>query len=98
MDFSKSVRAMGTYHIIDAAKVRIFYPGNKKTCGRCYNFADGCPGGGIAKECEKLKGPRVSIIDHMRQLWEMIGFKPNNFEFSLDEDDKVNDKLSKNTF
>ena len=98
VDFSKSVRTMGTYHIIDAAKVRIFYPGNKKTFGRCYNFADGCPGGGIAKECEKLKGPRVSIIDHMRQLWEMIGFKPNNFEFSLDEDDKVNDKLSKNTF
>ena len=100
VDFSKSVRTMGTYHIIDAAKVRIFYPGNKKTCGRCYNFADGCPGGSIAKECEKLKGPRVSIIDHMRQLWEMIGFKPNNFEFSLDEDDKenaerVNDKTIK---
>ena len=102
VDFSQSERAMGTYHIIDGNKVRIFYSGNRKTCGRCHNFSDNCPGGGISKDCENSKGPRVSIIDHMRNLWETINFVPNSFEFNLveegsDASERVNDKPIRDT-
>ena len=97
VDFTQSEMAMGTYHIIDGAKVRVFYSGNRKTCGRCHSNADNCPGGGIAKDCESSDGPRVSIIDHMRKLWKTINFVPNSFEFNLIEDgndtnERVNDK------
>ena len=99
VDFSKSNQQdMGTYHIIDSSKVRIFYLGNKKTCGRCHNFANSCPGAGIAKECEGKNGQRVALVEHMRKLWESIGFKPNSFEFENLEDEtdatleRLNDK------
>ena len=80
VDFSKSSLAMGTYHIIDSSKVRVFYMGNKKTCGRCHQFAGTCPGGGMAKECEEKEGPRVILVEHMKKVWDMIQFKPANFE------------------
>ena len=44
VDFSKSTHKMGTYHLIDGCKVRVFYRGNKKTCGRCLKFAEDCWG------------------------------------------------------
>ena len=53
VDFSKAERTMGTYHIIDGAKVRVYYPGNKRTCGRCQETCAKCPGNGIAKDCEE---------------------------------------------
>ena len=28
-------RNMGTYHLLDGAKITVMYPGQKKTCGRC---------------------------------------------------------------
>ena len=70
VDFSKSGLTMGTYHIIDSSKVRIFYRGNKKTCARCHEFADKCPGVGIAKGCEGGKGyPSESYDQIMEVHW-----------------------------
>ena len=34
VDFSESKIHMGTYHLIDGERVKIFYRGNKKTCAR----------------------------------------------------------------
>ena len=34
VDFGSNSTPMGTYHIIDNCKVRIFYRGNRKSCGR----------------------------------------------------------------
>ena len=42
VDFSDSRKPMGTYHFLDGARVRIFYRGNQKTCGRCHQHARGC--------------------------------------------------------
>ena len=39
VDFSDSTQQMGTFHLIDGAKVRVFYRGNKKTCGWCQKFS-----------------------------------------------------------
>ena len=80
---------MGTFHIIDGSRVKIFFRGNKKTCGRCHKTADECAGKSLAKDCETKGGERVNIGDHMKKLWAEIGFTPTNFE--LNEDEKSTD-------
>ena len=91
VDFSKSTRQMGTYHLIDGCKVRIFYRGNKKTCGRCQKTANDCPGNAISRNCAIGGGVRVFLSDHMKNLWQEIGFVPTSFE--LEESDKTEDDL-----
>ena len=87
VDFSKAQRQMGTFHIIDGSKVRVFYRGNRKTCGRCHKLANECPGEAIARNCAAGGGARVFLSDHMKALWNDIGFVPTSFE--LDESDKI---------
>ena len=59
---------MGTYHMIDGERVKVFYRGNKKTCARCHRFGEHCPGGGSAQDCEEAGGPKVSLASHMKEL------------------------------
>ena len=80
VDFTNSTTTMGTYHFLDGAKVRVFYKGNEKTCGRCHKPARSCIGAGIARDCEGQGGVRVHLSDHMRELWSKIGFNPTSFE------------------
>ena len=68
VDFTTAQIQMGNYHIIDGNKVRIFYRGNSKTCGRCHKLAKDCPGGGIARNCSTAGGERVALIDHMKKI------------------------------
>ena len=95
VDFSKSNHQMGTYHLIDGCKVRVFYRGNRKTCGRCQKPSSDCPGEAIAKNCAAGGGDRVFLSDHMKKLWEQIGFVPTSFE--LDESDKAEDDVQQAT-
>ena len=90
MDFTESSQPMGTFHIIDGAKVRVFSRGNIKTCGRCHNFSEDCQGDGIAADCEEAGGERVNLSDWMKKLWKKIGFTPEAFELS-DDCEKKND-------
>ena len=80
VEFSGNIRGMGSYHFLDGERVRVFYSGNDKTCGRCHKTSGGCLGSGIAKECEDKGGIRVQLSDHMRQVWSEIGFCPTTFE------------------
>ena len=93
VDFTKSKISMGTFHIIDGSRIRVYYPGNKKTCGRCHMTAENCKGDAVAKSCEENLGVRVDLHDHMRKLWKSIGFQPTNFHLDLGEDnpDSAND-------
>ena len=79
---------LGSYHIIDGAKVHVTYAGQKKTCGRCHKTSRDCPGGGVARQCEDRMGRRVTLIDHMRSHWEEINFSPNLFELDMSEVDE----------
>ena len=90
IDFTMG-KNLGSYHIIDGSKVHVLYAGQQKTCGRCHKTSRNCPGGGIARQCEDRMGPRVSLIDHMRQHWEELGFTPNLFELDLN---KVDDNMT----
>ena len=91
VDFTNSSKAMGTYHFLDGARVRIFYRGNIKTCGRCHKTARNCSGGGIARDCEDQGGVRIHLSDHMKQLWAEIRFTPTSFELP-ESDDGEGDK------
>ena len=85
VDFPHS-RSMGTYHFLDGARIRIFYRGNEKTCGRCHEPARFCPGKGMARDCDSAGGPRVNLADHMRKLWGQIGFQPASFTLPTGDD------------
>ena len=79
VDFSGTRKHMGTFHLIDNSKVKVFYRGNMKTCGRCHKPASICIGSGIARNCEIGGGDRVKLIDHMRSLWNEIDFISTTF-------------------
>ena len=42
VDFSNQKTPMGTYHLLGGAKIRVFYPGNTTTCGRCHQAPTYC--------------------------------------------------------
>ena len=90
VDFSQQKLPMGTYHLIGGFKVRILYPGNLKTCGRCHKSPTSCVGGGVASVCAEREGVRVPLISHMQQLWSKIGFFPDCNEDAdhTEEDDE----------
>ena len=92
VDFSAG-RNMGTFHIIDGISVTVRYSGQRRTCGRCYQTAISCPGGGWAKTCEENEGPKVTLQDHMLQLWSSIGFQPREFLREYSEGEEVVEKL-----
>ena len=63
---------MGSYHILDGARVKVIYPGNTRTCVRCHSAPSQCPGGGIARECEAKGTGRVPLTTHLKQLWSRL--------------------------
>ena len=94
VDFTKSNNSMGTFHIIDGSRVRVWYPGNKKTCGRCHMTAENCKGDAVAKSCEENDGVKIDLKAHMKNLWESIGFQPNDFQLTNlndGDEDTMND-------
>ena len=88
VDFTNGTN-MGSYHLIDGAKVSIFYPGLKKTCGRCHEVGAVCVGGGIARVCNEKGGRKVRLEQKMLSHWKEIGFEPSNFKLKdVDDDDE----------
>ena len=85
VDFTQKGTNMGTFHIIDGDRVKIFYNGNKKTCARCHQTAETCKGEAVASDCEANDGERFPLVDHMKTLWAMVGFEPFSFELNVDE-------------
>ena len=74
VDFGNCKLHMGTYHIIDNCRVRIFYRGNRKTCGRCHQFANNCVGGGLAKIAKLgvgLESPLLNIWNHCGKILDL---------------------------
>ena len=72
VDFSGQIIPMGTYHFLGGRRVRIIYNGNTKTCGRCHQPPDNCPGDGIASKCREKEGPQVYIHEQMKRLDNML--------------------------
>ena len=96
IEFPDTARPMGTFHFLDGAKVKIFYRGNTKTCGRCHKVAAICQGCGYAKDCERSGGQRVDLAQHMRPLWQEINFAPTTFELpaQAEQEDNQNEAVN----
>ena len=73
---------IGSYHIIDGNRVSIFYAGQQHTCGRCHKTSDYCKGGAIARKCEAHGGIKVDFKDYIRELWDRIGYSPQEDDLS----------------
>ena len=73
---------IGTYHVVDGHKITARYPGQKQTCARCFETPNKCPGRGMARNCETAGGLRVEFCDYIQNLWETIGYSPENVELS----------------
>ena len=59
---------LGTYHLIDNVRVQISYRNCVQTYGRCYSTPDFCVGGGFARKCAELGGPRIKLEEHIEWL------------------------------
>ena len=70
---------MGTFHILDGKKVKVYFRGNRSTCGWCHADASKCQGGAIARICKEKGGAQVHIEDHMKALWTLVQFDPQTF-------------------
>ena len=66
MDFTNG-RSMGSFHLLDGARICLSYQGQRKLGGKCHQTCHSCPGRAFAKECEEKQGPKVTLIDHMRE-------------------------------
>ena len=78
-------RNMGSVHIIDGERVSIKYSGQRRTCNRCHNDADNCPGKAIAKNCTAT---RIPLSQYMLAYWQSIGFNPEPVDNNdVDEDE-----------
>ena len=73
---------IGTYHAIDGVKVTARYQGQQQTCARCFATPQSCPGRGIARNCDAAGGPKVEFSDYIKNLWNTIGYSPENVELS----------------
>ena len=87
VDFTQHGVNMGTFHIIDGARVKVFFNGNKKTCARCHQTADVCKGEALAADCEENGGYRIPLSEHMKKLWESVNFRPSNFQLAVEQHD-----------
>ena len=59
---------MGSYHLLDGARVKVIYPCNTRTFARCHSPPNQCPGNGIARQCETEGTERISFSLHLKQL------------------------------
>ena len=82
---------IGSYHAIDGQKVTVRYPGQQQTCGRCHQTPRVCKGRGLARKCEAEGGVRIEFTDYILNLWDKIGYSPENLDLSdLETEDSVN--------
>ena len=76
MEVSKNI---GSVHIIDGEKVSIRYPGQSKTCNKCHQLSNSCPGKGMARDCTS---ERVLLSEHMISYWKRVNFQPDTKEMN----------------
>ena len=76
-----------SYHVLFGQKVTLRYPGQKQTCARCFKSSEFCMGGGIARKCEAAGGQRVDFSDFILDMWQKIGYSPQEIEVATLYDD-----------
>ena len=52
----------------------------RRDIGSYHKGQSGCPGGGVAKDCEKKGGERLLLTYFIRKLRAAVNFTPASFE------------------
>ena len=63
-----------SYAIIDGRKVKIYHPGQRRTCARCQKTADHCLGNSNAKLCDERGGEKVGVDIVWKDILKDVGF------------------------
>ena len=79
VDFSKTKNKMGTFHLLEGRKIKVFYRGNRSTCGWCHEDTTKCKGAARAKSCKESGAQQVHLGDHMKKVWREVNFSPETF-------------------
>ena len=72
MEISKS---LPSYASIDGRKVKIYHPGQKRTCARCQKDGEHCPGKANAKLCDENGGVKTNVETVWKEILDNVGYK-----------------------
>ena len=72
-----------SYAMIDKRKVKIYHPGQRRTCARCQKVADLCQGNSNARLCEANGGEKINAAEAWKNTLSSIDYK----EWSGGEDE-----------
>ena len=78
-----------SYAMIDNRRVKIYHPGQRRTCARCQKVADKCKGNSNAKLCEDNGGEKVNIIDAWKNTLASVNYTAWISEESIDTDENI---------
>ena len=86
-----------SYAIIDGRKVKMYHPGQKRTCARCQKTAEHCPGNSNAKLCDERGGDKIKVETVWKDILKDVGFTDclGVKEVELTEDDSNKDESDK---
>ena len=67
-------KPLPSYAVIDKRRVKIFHPGQRRTCARCQQVADLCNGNSNAKLCEDNGGVKVNVATAWKDTLAMVNY------------------------
>ena len=88
MEFNTS---LPSYAVIDGRRVKIWHPGQRRTCARCNQDAHNCPGGANARDCEENGGIKTKTDEMWKRVLQKVAYK----EWAGEEIKLVNEKTLK---
>ena len=80
-------KPLPSYAMIDRRKVKIYHPGQRRTCARCQKVADLCKGNSNARLCEDNGGEKVNVADAWKDILKSV-----NYVEWIGEEDKKEEK------
>ena len=82
-------KPLPSYAVIDNRRVKIYHPGQRRTCARCQKVADQCKGNSNARLCEDNGGEKVNVIDAWKNILATVNYIAWNGDKSDDDKDDI---------
>ena len=89
-------KPLPSYASIDNRRVKIYHPGQRRTCARCQKVADLCKGNSNAKLCEDNGGDKINVIDAWKNTLASVNYIAWNGDKSDDAKDDIIEDVVEN--
>ena len=66
--------SLPSYAVIDGRRVKIWYPGMKRTCARCNMDGEHCPGEANARLCEEKGGQKTKTENTWKNVLDSVNY------------------------